>query len=143
METKSHSYSPHEAESAAALFMALLEAAGEGTHHVVVAVAVHGDSVVVPMFFRNDGETTYLEADSALQATELIALAATVGSGGAVVRTHFPDETSNVRGWRLAGLSFEPLSAIEILDAYCTNPAGAPLPPEEGVRYMAAPPLRC
>ncbi|MER8233111.1 hypothetical protein [Streptomyces sp. NPDC094049] len=132
---------PYEVERSAALLMGFVNALGEGCHHLVVAASAKGGTLSISVPFHNDGETSDLDPVDAVEAMAVLALASVVG-GGAVMRTHFADRTSEVRGWKLVEFYAKPLSASEIFSAYCTDPAtGEPIAPEPGVEYMAAPRL--
>nr|MDT0519957.1 hypothetical protein [Streptomyces sp. DSM 41633] len=132
---------PYEVERAAALFMGLVNAVGGGCHHLVVAASANGGTLSVSVPFHNDGETSDLDPDDALEAMMALTLAAKVG-GGAVIRTNVPNQTSEVRGWKLVEFYAKPLSASEIFNVYCTDAAtGELIPPEWGVEYVAAPRL--
>ncbi|KOX37914.1 hypothetical protein ADL06_02150 [Streptomyces sp. NRRL F-6491] len=72
------------------------------------------------MPFHNMGETTVLDSDDAHEAMTILIRAASTG-GGVVMRTNFADETSQVRGWKLTEFYAQPLSAVEISNAYCTD----------------------
>ncbi|WP_331719748.1 hypothetical protein [Streptomyces virginiae] len=141
MAITSYNQTPYEIQRAAALFMGFLDAAGDGCHVLVVAASANGDSLGITVPFHNKGETTDLDPDAALEAMMIITLAASVG-GGAVMRTNFADETSQVCGWKLVEFYAKPLNAAEVFDIYCTDADGEPVPPEWGVDYVAAPTVR-
>ncbi|MFJ3817839.1 hypothetical protein [Streptomyces sp. NPDC090056] len=141
MAITSHDRTPYEVERSAALLMGFLSAVGNGCHHLVVAASANGATLPVSVPFHNDGETSELDPDDALEAMMALTLAAMVG-GGAVIRTIRTDQTSEVMGWRLVEFYAKPLSASEIFAAYCTDAVtGELIAPEWGVDYMAAPHL--
>ncbi|MDH6544160.1 hypothetical protein [Streptomyces sp. SPB4] len=141
MAITSHDRTPYEVERSAALLMGFLNAVGDGCHHLVVAVSANGATLSVSVPFHNDGETSDLDPDDALEAMMALTLAAMVG-GGAVIRTNCADQTSEVMGWRLVEFYAKPLSASEIFNVYCTDAmTGEVIPPEWGVEYVAAPRL--
>ncbi|MEV8537245.1 hypothetical protein [Streptomyces sp. NPDC051211] len=141
MAITSHDRTPYEVERAAALLMGFFNAVGDGCHVLVVAVSANGDTLSISVPFHNDGDTTDLDPDDALEAMLILTLAAIVG-GGAVVRTNFAHQTSEVRGWKLVEFYAKPLSASEIFSAYCTDAVtGELIAPEWGVEYVAAPRL--
>lgn len=140
MAITSHDRTPYEVERSAALLMGFLNAVGDGCHHLVVAASANGATLSVSVPFHNDGETSDLDPDDALEAMMVLTLAAMVG-GGAVIRTT-ADQTSEVMGWKLMEFYARPLSASEIFNAYCTDAeTGEVIPPEWGVEYVAAPRL--
>ncbi|MFJ5142655.1 hypothetical protein [Streptomyces sp. NPDC088707] len=138
----SQTLTPYEAGRASALLMGFVNAVGDGCHHLVVAASANGATLSACVPFCKDGEASSLDPEGALEVMAVLALAAVVG-GGAVMRTNFADETSEVRGWKLVEYHAKPLSVAEISSAYCTDAAtGEPIPPEWGVEYAAAPRLR-
>ncbi|MFJ4879889.1 hypothetical protein ACIP93_32445 [Streptomyces sp. NPDC088745] len=141
MTITSHDRTPYEIERAAALLMGFLDAAGDGCHVLIIAASANGDGLSITVPFHNDGDTTDLDPDDALEAMEILTLAAMVG-GGAVLRTNLADHTTEARGWKLVEFYAKPLSAAQIFNAYCTDAAtGELIPPEWGVEYVAAPRL--
>ncbi|MET9324108.1 hypothetical protein ABZX75_28655 [Streptomyces sp. NPDC003038] len=141
MTITSQDRTPYEVERSAALLMGLVNAVGDGCHHLAVAASANDATLSVSVPFHKDGEASDLDPDDALEAMEILTLAAMVG-GGAVIRTHFADQTSEVRGWKLVEFYAKPLNASEIFSAYCTDAAtGELIPPEWGVEYVAAPRL--
>ncbi|MGW6572004.1 hypothetical protein ACWGAN_07480 [Streptomyces sp. NPDC054945] len=141
MAITSHNHTPYEVERAAALLMGFFNAVGDGCHALVIAASANGDSLGITVPFHNDGDTTDLDPDDALEAMMILTLAASVG-GGAVIRANFADETSQVYGWKLIEFYAKPLNAAEIFSAYCTDAVtGEPVAPEWGVEYLAAPRL--
>lgn len=141
MTITSQDRTPYEVERSAALVMGFVNAVGDGCHHLTVVASANGGTLSASVSFHNDGETSDLDPDDALEAMTVLTLAAVVG-GGAVVRTHFADQTFEVRGWKLVEFYAKPCSASETFSAYCTDPAtGELIPPEWGVEYVAAPRL--
>ncbi|MFJ6784566.1 hypothetical protein [Streptomyces yangpuensis] len=141
MAITSHERPPYEVERSAALLMGFINAMGDGCHHLVIAASAKGGTLSISVPFHNDGETSDLDPDDALEAMMVLTLAAVVG-GGAVIRTNFADQTSEVKGWKLVEFYAKPLSASEIFSAYCTDAAtGELIAPEWGVEYVAAPRL--
>ncbi|MFG2298401.1 hypothetical protein [Streptomyces sp. NPDC048603] len=140
MAITSQDRTPYEVERSAALLMGFLNAVGDGCHHLVVAASANGATLSVSVPFHNDGETSDLDPDDALEAMMVLTLAAMVG-GGAVIRSTV-DQASEVMGWKLMEFYAKPLSASEIFNAYCTDAeTGEVIPPEWGVEYVAAPRL--
>ncbi|WP_331735439.1 hypothetical protein OG590_40460 (plasmid) [Streptomyces goshikiensis] len=142
MAITSYNLTPYESQRAAALFMGFLDAVGDGCHELVVAASAKGDSLVITVPFHKKGEASDLNPDDALEAMVLLKVAAS-GSGGAVIRTSFADETSRVQGWKLVEFCAKPLNAVEIFSAYHVGArADGLIAPEWGVEYAAAPRLR-
>lgn len=53
-----------------------------------------------------------------------------------------PSGPDRIHGWRLRGYGFEPLTAGEVFDAYCTDVENGDLiSPESNVDYCAPPDL--
>lgn len=141
MAITTHDRTPYEVERAAALVMGFFNAVGGGCHHLIVVALGNGGTLSISVPFHNDGETSDFDPDDALEAMMILTLAARVG-GGAVIRTHFADQTSEVRGWKLVEFYAKPLSVSEVFSAYCMDAAtGELIPPEWGVEYVAAPRL--
>ncbi|MFF9981143.1 hypothetical protein [Streptomyces erythrochromogenes] len=108
---------------------------------LVIAASANGGTLSITAPFHNDGETSDLDPDDALDTMTVLTLAAVVG-GGAVIRTKLADQTSEVMGWKLVEFYAKPLSASEIFSAYCTDAVtGELIAPEWGVKYVAAPRL--
>ncbi|MFD6115514.1 hypothetical protein ACFWG0_36265 [Streptomyces yangpuensis] len=141
MTITSHDRTPYEVERSAALLTGFLGAMGDGCHHLAVAATANGATLAASVPFHNDGGASDLDPDDALAAMEILTLAARVG-GGAVIRTYFADQTSEVRGWKLVEFYAKPCSASETFSAYCTDPeTGELIPPEWGLEYVDAPRL--
>ena len=132
-------------DAASHTLLRLLEAVGDGTHHVVCSLpcpdgppllaAVHIDT-------RPDGDLHLAETDALVVCTVMAVAAVTARLGGLVVRTTDAAGRDTVRGWELRDGEPQPLSEAAVFDAYCTDPAtGEPVPPEPGVRYAAGLPL--
>ncbi|MDX6356604.1 MAG: hypothetical protein QOF98_3507 [Streptomyces sp.] len=123
----------------------VIEAVGSGSHHVVCSLptddgppllaAVHVDA-------DGDGEVQIAEPDALVVCTIMAASTLTAHPGGLVIRTSAPDRPETVRGWSLRSGEPHPLTAAEVFNAYCTDPAtGEPIPPEPNVTYEAGLPL--
>ena len=132
-------------DAASHTLLRLIEAVGDGTHHMVCSLpvpdgppllaAVHIDS-------RPDGDLHVAEADALVVCTVMAVAAVTARLGGLVIRTTDAGGQDTVRGWELRGGEPRPLPEADVFDAYCTDPAtGEPVPPEPGVRYAAGLPL--
>ncbi|WP_073919157.1 hypothetical protein [Streptomyces sp. CB02009] len=140
MEITAYDKTPYDTERPAALLMGFLKAVGDGFHHLVVAASTNGATLSASVPFTNDGATSTVDPDDAHEAIFVLTLAAVTG-GGAVIRTTV-DQGSKVMGWKLTESHAKPLSASEILHAYCKDAeTGEVIPPEEGVKYVAAPSL--
>lgn len=133
----------HEPEHVPALFTALMDAAGDGRHHLAVNVTIHGVPVTFGASFRNRGAVTTINTDAARGIFGLLAIAASgEHPAGAALRTGTDRATSRAYGWRLSNGSAQPLTRAEVFSAYCTDPfTGEPVPPMPGVDYADAPPL--
>ncbi|MFI2264090.1 hypothetical protein [Streptomyces tubercidicus] len=123
----------------------LLEALGNGTHHLVCSVAA-GDPPLLAVLHATAPEGTRLQLDESETLIFCTALAAGFAlrtPGGIVSRTTTgPDGHDTVRGWALHGSWPRALNAAEVFTAYCTDAdTGDPIPPEHGVDYAPGLPL--
>ncbi|GAB2781389.1 hypothetical protein [Streptomyces daliensis] len=117
----------------------LMEAAGEGTHHLVCSVGVPGSPLVTALdaYADEDGALRVDETAALALTTSLAAGLATDSPGGLVLRTEREGARDTVRGWNLHGDWLRALTAAEVFTAYCTDPVtGDPVPPEHGVDHL-------
>ncbi|MEU3048978.1 hypothetical protein ABZ705_21145 [Streptomyces sp. NPDC006984] len=129
---------------ASAALMALLEAAGEGSHHLVCSVPAPDEQLLAVVHAEAAATgTAVVDADAAAEFTTVLAAGLALrGSGGIVLRTSRPGAPDRLHGWRLDRGRLTPLTAAEVFDAYCTDAVtGEPVPPEPGVEYCAGRPL--
>ena len=118
----------------------LLEAAGDGTHHLVVSIAVPGAPMATALDVRRtSGKLRTAESAALALTTALAAGFATAAAGGLVLRTDGEGGGQDVvRGWSLDARTcwLRPLSASEVFTAYCTDPVTRePVAPEPGVDH--------
>ncbi|MFE0704213.1 hypothetical protein [Streptomyces sp. NPDC058872] len=127
-------------ERAALLLARLLDAAGQGTHHLVCSIPVAGDQLLAALHAH---DTALPRDDTATEFTAVLATGiALAAPGGVVLRTSNPDGPDRLHGWRLSGDALTPLTEAEVFAAYCTDArTGEPIPPERGVEYHAGLPL--
>nr|WSX19169.1 hypothetical protein OG690_04650 [Streptomyces tubercidicus] len=123
----------------------LLEALGNGTHHLVCSVAA-GDPPLLAVLHATAPEGARLQLDESETLIFCTALAAGFAlrtPGGIVSRTTTgPDGHDTVRGWALHDSWPRALNAAEVFTAYCTDAdTGDPIPPEHGVDYAPGLPL--
>lgn len=132
---------PSPSEQAARLLSGLIESVGEGHHALSVSVSGRARTAGMTLTFCNNGEFTDLDEDGAVEAMALLAL--TSGRpGGAIVRTMRGWDKYRVVGWEVTDCTATPIGRAELFNAYCTDADGGPIPPEPGVEYADAPPLR-
>ncbi|MBQ0829600.1 hypothetical protein [Streptomyces tagetis] len=126
------------------LVQRVLDTAPPGNRHLVCSVWGPGESLVSVLNADHgpDGPEPPDEAE-ALEFTSVLALGlATHSPGGLVLRAWTPGRRDQVYGWRLRGYGFEPLTAAEVFDAYCTDgDSGDLIPPEPDVDYGTPPGL--
>ncbi|MEU7137390.1 hypothetical protein [Streptomyces sp. NPDC046261] len=118
----------------------IVEAVGEGRHHLVCSVQAEGGTPLVAVLHAecDDGRLQLGEAAALVFCTVLAAGLATDRPGGVVLRTTLPDRPDTVRGWGLKDGTLRPLTEAEVFAAYCTDAqTGEPVPPEPGVEYSA------
>ncbi|MEU7256865.1 hypothetical protein AB0B21_13785 [Streptomyces rimosus] len=118
----------------------LLDALGDGTHHLVCSVPASGAPLLAVLHAASDddGRLELSEAATLLFCTVLAVGVALRSPGGIVSRTSGTDDRDAVRGWILRDAWLHPLSAAEVFTAYCTDAdSGEPVPPEHGVDYHA------
>ncbi|MFI9048616.1 hypothetical protein [Streptomyces sp. NPDC053427] len=124
----------------------LLEALGDGTHHLVCSIPA-GDPPLLAVLHTTTGETDrpqLSESETLIFCTVLAAGLALCTPGGIVARTTADDtgERSTVRGWSLRDAWPCPLTEAEVFTAYCTDAeTGEPIAPEHGVDYAPGLPL--
>ncbi|MEX2984831.1 hypothetical protein [Streptomyces sp. C36] len=122
----------------------ILEAVGEGAHHLVCSVPADEETPLIAVLHTEcrDGALHLGEAAALVFCTVLAAGLATDRPGGIVLRSSLPDRPDTVRGWGLRGGGLRPLTEAEVFAAYCTDAeTGEPVPPEHGVEYRAGIPL--
>lgn len=132
-----------EGERAADLLMGIFDAVGDG-QHLLTASAYTPDGPMTSMaHIENRANETEIDVDDANRLLLVLAMTAGQGVGGLVVRTRTGEATSRVMGWHLSDVAAAPVSRGALFDAYCTDPAtGEPIPPEPGMEYADAPPVR-
>ncbi|MFI9204239.1 hypothetical protein [Streptomyces sp. NPDC053048] len=122
----------------------LIEAVGEGAHHLVCSVPLEGKPPLIAVLHAEcrDGGLYLGEASALVFCTVLAAGIALDRPGGVVLRTKAPDHPETVRGWNVRDGGLRPLTEAEVFAAYCTDAeTGEPVPPEPGVEYRAGIPL--
>jgi hypothetical protein len=131
-------------EQASDTLLGLLEAVGDGTHHIVCSLPTDdGPPLLTAAHAHNapDGELELSDADALVLCTVMAAATVTGRTAGLVIRT-FDPHGDTVRGWELRHGTPHPLTEAAVFNAYCTDPAtGAPIPPEPGVTYAPGLPL--
>jgi len=126
-------------DRAARALALLLDAVGDGTHHLVCSVAAPGTPLVTALdAHRAPGDGFRVKEATALAFTTVLAAGLATGSpGGIVLRTVSGSEPDLVRGWSLDAAWLRPLTAAEVFTAYCTDAGtGEPVGPEPGVEYL-------
>ncbi|MFF7452218.1 MULTISPECIES: hypothetical protein [unclassified Streptomyces] len=129
---------------ASGLVARILEAARPGQRHLVCSVSAAPETLDAVLHADTDPDgASQLDEAEALEFTTVLALGLATGSpGGLVMRTTTPSAPDQVYGWRLRRGDFEPLTAGEVFDAYCTDTdSGGPVSPESGVDYCVPPDL--
>ncbi|MFD8549529.1 hypothetical protein [Streptomyces sp. NPDC059649] len=137
----------------------LLDALGDGSHHLVCSLATGEPSLLAVLHAdcRPGASPQLAEHDALVFCTVLAAGLALRTPGGIVSRTTpHPDDTARgpatdpargtprdtVRGWSLRDAWPHALTAGEVFTAYCTDAdTGEPVPPEPGVSYAAGLPV--
>ncbi|GAB7035023.1 hypothetical protein AB0G35_15130 [Streptomyces sp. NPDC021749] len=133
----------------------LLDALGDGTHHLVCSLAAGAPPLLAVLHAdcRPGARPRLAEHDALVFCTVLAAGLALRTPGGIVSRTtpHPDDPTTDpargtprdtVRGWSLRNAWPHALSAGEVFTAYCTDAdSGEPVPPEPGVSYAPGLPV--
>ncbi|MCB5912394.1 hypothetical protein [Streptomyces pinistramenti] len=127
----------------------LLEALGDGTHHLVCSIPA-GDPQLLAVLHTTalDGGRHHLSESRTLIFCTVLAAGMALGSpGGIVSRSTTPDTTpglppdathDTVRGWSLRDGWPRPLTAAQVFTAYCTDAdTGEPIPPEHRVDHAA------
>ncbi|GAA3369041.1 hypothetical protein GCM10020367_09820 [Streptomyces sannanensis] len=131
-------------DRASRMLMALLDAAGPGTHHLVCSVPVEDELLLAVLLAEcPEGEPARLDQSEAAEFVTVLAVGIAVNStGGVVLRTTAPDTPDRLHGWRLQQGRLDPLTAAEVFSAYCTDAdTGEPVSPEPGVEYRAGFPV--
>ncbi|GHG82351.1 hypothetical protein [Streptomyces griseocarneus] len=122
----------------------ILEAVGEGAHHLVCSVPTGEGTPLIAVLHAEcrDGSLHLGEAAALVFCTVLAAGFAIDRPGGIVLRSSLTGRPDTVRGWGLRDGGLRPLTEAEVFDAYCTDAeTGEPVPPEHGVEYRAGIPL--
>lgn len=129
---------------ASSLLARVLDTAPAGNRHLVCSVSRSPENLLSVLHADDsaDGIPDIDEAE-ALEFTSVLALGlATHSPGGLVMRISPPSGPDRIHGWRLRGYGFEPLTAGEVFDAYCTDVENGDLiSPESNVDYCAPPDL--
>ncbi|WP_432091423.1 hypothetical protein [Streptomyces sp. NRRL F-5630] len=127
-----------------ALFEAVLQAAGDGTHHIALSIPLGDEVRVYVIAIRLDGEDiTHVDGHPPRKFFEMfqVALSGLRTSGMAMRTTR--DAGDVCMAWRIRLGLLEHLSAAECFDLYCTDANdGSPVAPEYRVSYEAAPEIR-
>ncbi|MGW3954658.1 hypothetical protein ACWEKM_27845 [Streptomyces sp. NPDC004752] len=126
------------------LLARILNTARPGHRHLVCSVSAAPETLVTVLHADTDPDgASQLDEAEALEFTTVLALGlATRSPGGLVMRTTTPGAPDQVYGWRLRKGDFEPLTAGEIFDAYCTDAdSGGLVSPESDVDYCVPPDL--
>ncbi|MFD6285401.1 hypothetical protein [Streptomyces sp. NPDC060205] len=126
------------------LLARILDTARPGHRRLVCSVSAAPETLVAVLRADSDPDgASQLDEAEAVEFTTILALGLASGSpGGLVIRTAAPSSPDQVYGWRLRTGDFEPLTAGEIFDAYCTNAdSGDLVPPESDVDYCVPPDL--
>lgn len=126
-------------DRAARALALLLDAVGDGTHHLVCSVGAPGTPLVTALdAHRAPGDGFRVKEASALAFTTVLAAGLATGTpGGVVLRTVSGNTPDLVRGWNLDSAWLRPLTAAEVFTAYCTDAGtGEPIAPEPGVDYL-------
>ncbi|WP_327357610.1 hypothetical protein [Streptomyces sp. NBC_01304] len=129
---------------AAHLLSRVLDAAAEGSHHLVCSISIDSEALLAALHVDSSAPgRVQLDETEALEFTTVLAAGiATSRPGGMVLRTNRPDAPDTVYGWRLTGDRLDALTAAEVFDAYCTDSqTGDLVSPEPGVEYCTPPDL--
>jgi hypothetical protein len=129
---------------ASGLLARILNTARPGQRHLVCSISAAPETLDAVLHADTDPDgASQLDEAEALEFTTVVALGlATRSPGGLVMRTTAPSTPDQVHGWRLRAGDIEPLTAVEVFDAYCTDiDSGEPISPESGVDYCAPPDL--
>ncbi|MEU9574553.1 hypothetical protein AB0D62_32730 [Streptomyces massasporeus] len=128
---------------AAGLLVRILDTAPPGNRHLVCSVTGPPETLTAALHIADDGTALEVDESEALEFTTVLALGlATESPGGLVIRVSAADTPDRVYGWRMRGYGFEPLTAGEVFDAYCTDiESGDLISPESNVDYCAPPDL--
>lgn len=129
---------------ASGLLARILDAARPGKRHLVCSVSAAPETLVAVLHADTDPDgACQLDEAEALEFTTVLALGlATRSPGGLVIRSSAPSSPDRVYGWRLRTGEFEPLTAGEVFDAYCTDAdTGDLVSPESDVDYCVPPDL--
>ncbi|WP_331756998.1 hypothetical protein OH782_41270 (plasmid) [Streptomyces sp. NBC_01544] len=132
-----------EGERAADLLMGIFNAVGNGQHLLTASARTPDGPMSAMAHIKNRADETEIDADEANRLLSVLTMTAGQGVGALVVRTRTGEAASRVIGWHLGDGAAAPVSRGALFDAYCTDPAtGEPIPPEPGVEYADAPPVR-
>ncbi|NLU71070.1 hypothetical protein HCC30_27975 [Streptomyces sp. HNM0574] len=116
---------------------AVLDAVGEGTHHLVCSCTLPSGPVTLALETTGPSDTALRTPEARSLTTVLASAFATASPGGLVLRTSRPGHHDAVRGWIIEGSWLRALTAAEVFDAYCTDPTtGDPVPPEPDVDHL-------
>ncbi|MGK5697755.1 hypothetical protein ACSNOJ_33525 [Streptomyces sp. URMC 128] len=129
---------------AAGLLASILSTARTGKRHLVCSVSGAPETLIAVLHADTgpDGTSQFDEAEARAFTTVLALGLATQSPGGLVMRTTTPSAPDRIYGWRLRAGDFEPLTAGEVFDAYCTDAdSGDLVSPESNVDYCAPPDL--
>ncbi|MGW7007228.1 hypothetical protein ACWGCW_31590 [Streptomyces sp. NPDC054933] len=126
------------ARTATLAFGALLDALGNGVHHLTCSAILPARNVVATLHVEREGDTVCIRESAAMEFahTLFLGLLPTADGGGLVSRTAADGRTEILRGWKLSDEWPQPLSEAEVFNAYCTDArTGEPIPPEPCVVY--------
>jgi hypothetical protein len=136
-------YSFCEGERAADLLMGIFNAVGDGQHLLTASAHTPDGPMSAMAHIKNRCHETEIDVEEANRLLRVLTVTAGQGFGGLVVRTRTGEATSRVIAWHLSDGAAAPVSRGALFDAYCTDPAtGEPIPPEPGMEYADAPPVR-
>lgn len=123
------------------MFQRLLEAAGAGTHHVVMILVGDAGAADNCLRFSQDEERVHITPAESVNACYMLAVAqSSEYLGGMVMRSFHPDGKESVCGWRFEDGETRPMNRAEVFDAHCSNPlTGEVTGPEPGLEYRDAP----
>lgn len=132
-------------DHASQALLRIVDALGPGRHHAVTSLPTGQGpplTAAATIEAHPDGSVHFAEPDALVLCTVMAATTAVARAAGLAIRTTAPDGAETVRGWTLHRGEPQPLTAAQVFDAYCTDPAtGDPVPPEPGLHYAAGFPV--
>ncbi|MYW64891.1 hypothetical protein GTY65_12565 [Streptomyces sp. SID8379] len=124
------------------LLARVLDAIGEGIHHMVCSASTTRDPLQAVLHVHALApDTVRLDESAAMELTTVLALAVATNSAcGLVLRTSRTGERDQVYGWQLKDEGLHELTAAQVFDAYCIDAySGDLMAPEPDVDYRSAP----